>query len=75
MSNIIIKCLLIKSYFFFSEESAQNITPVQKKGPKEALHFAEDFMKIERSVQEIWPFEHFKMAMFFMNMTAAILKV
>ena len=29
-----------------------------------ALTFAENFMQIERSVQEIWRFEHVKMADF-----------
>ena len=32
-------------------------------------------MKIEQSVQEIWPFEHFKISIFFINMAAATLKI
>lgn len=55
------------------ESADKKVSGNSKERASSALHTAENCMKIQRSIQKIWPIEHFKKAVILM--VAAILKV
>lgn len=48
----------------FKEKHTQKYPSSSKERPKKEIIFAENFMKIGQSVQDIGPSKHFKMAIF-----------
>ena len=61
---------LIVCYYhlvMLKENARKKYISNSKERPNRALNFAENFMKIERRVQKICPFEHFKIAVFYQH--------